>query len=112
MSDEKQCSAPQSLKRVMNIVLGILFLLFGLFSVVEIFVPRLRLPWRGTRVRSGPVTCLGFALIFTTGGVLILFRGPSEAVAPAYGLAMGLGFLCAIVGFVLDFRSVKRRDRV
>jgi hypothetical protein len=95
----------------MNIIVGILFVLFGLFSVVGIFVPRLRIPWRGGD-RSGPVTCIGFALVFIAGGVLILFRDPSETVAPpAFGLAIGLGFLCAIIGCVLDSRSAKRRDR-
>ena len=101
------------IRAIMNFILGILFVLFGLFSLVEIFVPRLRIPWRGTRVRSGPVTCIGFALVFTTGGVLILFRDRTETVAPpAFGLAIGLGFLCAIIGFILDFRSAKRRDKV
>jgi hypothetical protein len=97
----------------MDTILGILFVLFGVFSAVAIFVPRLRMPWRGRgkSVRSGPVTNLGFALFFTTAGVFVLFRPSESVVPPAFRVAWWLAFLCIIIGFVLDFRSAKKRDR-
>ncbi len=95
----------------MDIIGGIILLLIGVFSAVQIFVPRLRISWRGTNVRSGPVTCIAFAIVFTTGGIITLFRPSETVMSPPYGVAIGLGFLCAILGFVSDFRNAKRRDK-
>jgi hypothetical protein len=98
---------------ILQILLGSFAIVFGVYFVVQVFVPRLRLPWRGTSIKAGPVSCIGFALVFITAGLDSVFLDYSQRIfVTTTSVALALGILCVVGGSALDyFRGTRGREK-
>ena len=84
--------------------LAIFFFGVSAFAIAGIFWPRIRAIWEDSPVRVGIVSSIGAALIFGSAGFGAL--GYTSILIPIL-----LGFVCAFVGMVWDFRRDFRKRR-
>ncbi|MEM8931537.1 MAG: hypothetical protein AAGE94_10195 [Acidobacteriota bacterium] len=95
---------------MIRLLFGLALLAIGLWSFVGLAKPEHRSPWRGSKVPAGAATHLGFGLIFTVVGGILVFLDPGQDDAPVLPvLLMLLGFAIGTVGFVLDSLRERRR---
>lgn len=90
---------------------SILFFAVGAFVALGVFIPRLRLPWKGTRIVAGALTCGGNGLVFMSLGIIGYFDESfsKQYLNSLYGLLL-VGCLMVTGGFILDRRRAKRAD--
>src|SRR5262245_20896517 len=92
-----------------RILLSIPFWSIGIYALFAAFVPRWRSRWRWTRIIAGAMAHLGFGLVFTTGGAILMFAKGSRdpVVLPLAALPLVVGLVLVLVGNWLDFRKAR-----
>lgn len=87
----------------------VLFLVMGGYAAIGVFVPRLRMNWRGTTKPVGPIAGAGFATVFVAFGVAMLSAKVNEDLFGANKIAVVVGFGLCVIGAIVD--RIKYRDR-
>ncbi len=86
----------------MNIFMGIVFGVIGLYVLSSLFVKKYRLPWRGRTEPAGRITHLGVGLTFFCFGVLSVIKDFSLIVAGILLIFGLLGVLLSVIGNFID----------
>ena len=61
------------IESIFSIFMGVAFLAISLRSLISVPVASLRMNWRGTNIRTGAISNLGFGIFFLNGSILTLF---------------------------------------
>lgn len=85
----------------MNIFIGIVFGVIGLFILTSLFVKKYRLSWTG-RKPAGRITHLGAGLTFFCFGVLSVIKDSSPVVVGILLIFGLLGVLLSVIGNFID----------
>jgi hypothetical protein len=73
----------------MEKIISLPILLVGLYALSAVFIKRNRQNWRGTGIKTGALTNLGFGLFFTHGAaVILLVELPFESFISALFIAV------------------------
>ena len=86
----------------MNVFMGIVFGVIGLYVLSSLFVKKYRLPWRGRTEPAGRITHLGVGLTFFCFGFLFAIEDFSPAVAGILIICGLLGVLLSVIGNFID----------
>jgi hypothetical protein len=92
----------------MELVVGLLAALAAAFAFATALVPRWRgvMHWKGTRVRTGILSSLGFGMLFGGTAVLFFTHGVlADGFRAWFALLLLAGFICILVGQYFDFRQ-------
>lgn len=96
---------------------GILAIIGGVYCALGIWFPGRRGRWGGgiitgtakTNIVIGPISCAGFALLFISTGLMLLY---GDAIPKSYRIGLSLclpfSFILAVVGRTLDTPTAQR----
>jgi hypothetical protein len=87
-------------------VYGVIGISVAIYAALGIWFPKLRGCWKGTRIKSGAVTCAGMALGFGSLGLLFLLANTIQEKSRIwYGMTFMVGWLIVAIGYMLDKRN-------
>lgn len=82
--------------------MGVIGVAVGIYELTAIFVPRYRTRWRGRTEPAGPVTHLGFGLMFLCVGLLFVIRDSTPVPPVILAIGAAVGMLLAAFAFIFD----------
>jgi hypothetical protein len=91
----------------MDVAFGVLAVAMSLFALATALVPRWRgaVRWRGSQVRTGVISSLGFAMVFGGAALLFLTRGAVSDHYRAWIVVLLIaGVPAVLIGQWIDFR--------
>jgi hypothetical protein len=90
---------------IFRVILGIVMIAVGFFSMLGIWVPSLRGQWKGRqRIEFGRLSCAGFGLMFTLIGLTFIL-GDAVKLGNFWSIVLVIAvFSMALIGWLLDSR--------
>jgi hypothetical protein len=86
----------------MNVFMGVVLAVFGIYFLSSLFVSRFRHPWKGRTEPASRISHLGFGLTFFCFGFLFVIKDFSPVSAGILAIGGLFGMLLAAIGNFTD----------